>query len=149
AGRPTRARERRRRPPASAPGGAGSRRTGAGSIARTVRRLIAVFAALVALTGAACGAIGPAAATVNGTHISQGDFNAELREIADNKTYRRSIEQRLPVLGQGRGTVDASFAAQVLTRRILFELVHQEVVRRHLKVTAAEISRARQEVVQQ
>ncbi|TML63943.1 MAG: hypothetical protein E6G17_04135 [Actinobacteria bacterium] len=114
-----------------------------------MRRLIAVFAALVAMTAAACGTVGPAAATVNGTHIGQGDFNEELRQIAGNKTYRQSIEQRLPVLGQGRGTVDASFAAQVLTRRILFELVHQEAERRHLKVTATDLGRARQDIVQQ
>src|SRR5207249_925700 len=147
--RAARARTRRRGSRASAPGGAGSGRTGASSIARTVRRLLAVFAALAALSGAACGTLGPAAATVNGTHISQRDFDEELRQIADNKTYRQSIEQRLPVLGQGRGTVDASFAAQVLTRRILFELVHQEVERRHLKVTATDLSRARQDIVQQ
>lgn len=113
--------------------------------------------ALVGLLVTACSAFGrPAAVTVNGTTISQRSVDGELNELRDNFRYRRAVFEgqtgqhgTADVEGAGRGTVKASFAAEVLTRRVYFELIHQEVVRRRLRVGPDELRRAQVDVLEQ
>jgi foldase protein PrsA len=112
------------------------------------KSLLAFLAALVLLSvGAACGATDPAAVTINGTEISVREIDDELEEIRDNTDYRRGIEAgNQAVLGQGEGTVDAAFASRVVSLAAYYELVHQEVTERKLKVSDA-IRKEAQEAV--
>ncbi|MDP1792905.1 MAG: peptidylprolyl isomerase, partial [Acidimicrobiales bacterium] len=61
---------------------------------------------------------------------------------------REAIEQQTPVNGTGNGTFDSAFVARVLTRRIYLELIHQEVVKRKLKVTADDLDVAKDQLLQ-
>jgi parvulin-like peptidyl-prolyl isomerase len=119
-----------------------------------VRRLLALLVAALALVTAACGDLAkPYAAKVNNTRITQASLDRELHVILDNKEVLQQLESGLQpgesVRGAGKGTVNSAFAARLLTRRILLELIHQEVQRRHLKVTAAGLSAARSDAQQQ
>ena len=85
--------------------------------------------------------------------VSRHDLDTELNTILHNKTYLQAVNAQLAqegakVEGTGSGTVDTSFAARALTRRILLELVHQEVGRRHLKISASDMAAARTSVLQ-
>jgi len=82
----------------------------------------------------------PAAATVNGTQISQQALNDELNAIAANPGYTAAIVQSgTKVTGPSKGTFDLAFSNKVLSRQILLEVIHQEVTRRGIAPTAAEI----------
>jgi foldase protein PrsA len=117
-----------------------------------VRKLIrfsAAFGAVALLiTGtAACKSAEPYAVKVNGQVVSKSDFDDELKAIRDNKEYRQAVEQSVQVTGTGSDTFNQQFVAQVLTRRVYFTLVHQEFVRRNLKITRTDLSNSRSEVV--
>jgi foldase protein PrsA len=119
-----------------------------------VRRILVGILALAALVGAGCGKLGPTAATVNGSRVSQKDVDGELEAIRDNEAYRQALEASLSqqgqrVTGEGKGTFDAGFAASILTRRIYVEVVRQEITKRGLEVTDADLGRARQALIRQ
>lgn len=106
--------------------------------------------AVAVLAGLAvgCGSLGPYAALVNGRRVTQRHVDGELRAIKGNKVYLRAIESRgTSVSGTGGGTFDAVFVARLLTRDIYFELVHQEVVKRHLSIGGPELAKARRAVL--
>ena len=107
---------------------------------------LAVSAA-VALAG--CTSVGSYAARVNGTTISQSSLESEMRDIAANEKYLQQVEAKIQVRGSGAGTFDAAFTGQVLGRQIQYVLVDQEVARRKLKITDADLKAARDEVAQQ
>lgn len=117
----------------------------------TVRRTLALFTAavLALVAGAACGDIQPYAAKVNGKRISVDKLNRELEAVKGNQGYLEAVtaqaESRgMSVLGAGEDTFGSGFVAETLTRRIYFELVHQEVVERGLRVTDEAVQRARE-----
>jgi hypothetical protein len=115
-----------------------------------VKRFSLCLAALVAVvvTGTACGSLIPYAAVVNGNRISQKSLDSELNAIKSNDIYRRAIEAgQTRIVGSGQGTFDLAFVARVLTRDIYFELVHQGVTKRHVKITDAGMSTARRSVI--
>ncbi len=112
------------------------------------RLLVATLVAVSLLSLGACKSAAPYAAKVNGVTLSKADLDAELKAIRDNKTYRELIEQQSPVNGTGSGTFDSAFVARVLTRRIYLELIHQEVVKRKLKVTADDLDVAKDQLIQ-
>ena len=119
-----------------------------------MKRLFPVLIALVALFTAACGdVVDSYAAKVNGTRITQDDLDEELSVILDNKELLEGIESSLgpgeSVRGSGRGTVNSSFAARLLTRRIFLELIHQEVERRNLEISPQQLEEAEQQAQQQ
>ncbi|HUP87625.1 MAG TPA: peptidylprolyl isomerase [Acidimicrobiales bacterium] len=114
--------------------------------------LLSVFFALVLVLGlgtSACGnTIRPAAATINGTDISQSTLDDELEAIQHNTAYVQSVEQGgFAVTGKGKGTLSNDFVGRVLTRQIFLLLVHEEVVRKKLSVSSADIARAEDTVV--
>jgi parvulin-like peptidyl-prolyl isomerase len=113
-------------------------------------RLLGLFALVLALVTAGCGdTIRPNAATVNGTKITQDQLDDELEAIEANEAYVSSIEQGgLAVRGSGKGTLTNAFVSRVLTRQIFLLLVHDEVVKRKLEITAAERTQAKPAVVQ-
>ena len=120
-----------------------------------MKRLLPLFiAALAVLLGAACGdVVDSYAAKVNGTRITQDALDEELNVILDNKELLEGIEAGLgpgqSVRGTGKGTVNSSFAARLLTRRIFLELIHQEVERRNLEISPAQMDEAEQQAQQQ
>ena len=117
---------------------------------RSLRRVLVSLFALVAVLAAACGSLSPYAAIVNGHRVSERDVDNELKAIRGNARYLDTIDpSRRQILGSGTNTFNANFTAQILDLRIYYQLVHQEVVRRHLKVSAGDLSQARQVVVQQ
>ncbi len=114
------------------------------------RSFLILIAAVVALVGAACGDLAtPYAAKVNGSRISQSALDRELDVVLDNPQVMQTLEQGLQpgeaIKGAGNGTVSSAFAARMLTRRIYLELIHQEVQRRKLRVTSADLAQGREE----
>jgi parvulin-like peptidyl-prolyl isomerase len=114
-----------------------------------VKRVFVAAVVALSLFGlGACKSAEPYAAKVNGVTLTKSDLDRELDAIRNNKAYAKLIEQAgTNVTGTGDGTVDATFVARVLSRRILFELVHQEVVKRHLKLTTEAKNAAKEQVV--
>lgn len=108
-------------------------------------------AAAVGLVGAlvisACSSVGAAAVTVNGQRISERSLTDELTEIRDNDLYRKALG--LPdVGGAGReGTVQAAFTARIVTLRVYYALVDQELERRGVALTKADLEAARRDLV--
>jgi foldase protein PrsA len=116
-----------------------------------LRRLLAAAFVLPLIVLAGCGdGATPSAASVNGEDISEADFDAELRAILDNDQYVALIEEQgVTVKGEGEGTLDNAFVAQVLTRFIAFELIRQEIDERELEVGDDDLDDARQSVSEQ
>jgi foldase protein PrsA len=112
-----------------------------------VRRLLLLFIAAVTLLGAACGAVSPFAAIVNGQRVTQRDLDRELKAIKNNKDFVQALQAQggVSVQGTGKGTFDMAFVSRVLTRRIFFTLIHQQVEKRHIKIKAADLTAARNE----
>jgi foldase protein PrsA len=114
-----------------------------------VKRL-ACLVALLALVGVACGSLQPYALIVNGSRIAQHDVDNELKAIRGNGRYLDAIDpSRKQILGSGNGTFNSDFTAFILNQDLDYELVHQEVVKRKLKVTPADLDQAKSVVVQQ
>jgi len=107
--------------------------------------MAAVLALLLLPALAACQGTSGVAASVNGHVITRSSVNSELEAIKANTAYRQAIESsQTKVIGSGAsGTFDLAFTDKVLARQILLELVHDEVLRRHLVVTAADIAAAK------
>jgi hypothetical protein len=105
---------------------------------------------VLASMASACGdTIRPAAATINGEQISQETLDAELKAIAGNADYVGTVEQGgFEVRGEGRGTLSNVFVGRVLTRQIFLRLIHDEFVRKGLKLDDGDLDLARGQVVQ-
>ena len=113
-----------------------------------VKRLFVLLVAVGLTVTAACGAVSPYAAIVNGDHLTQKDLDRELKAIKGNKTFVDALKgQGLEVEGASKDTFDMAFVSRVLTRRIFFALVGQEVAKRKLKVSADDLDKAREEAI--
>jgi parvulin-like peptidyl-prolyl isomerase len=108
-----------------------------------VRRFWSLAVVGVLATGAlgACGDGGEQpAATVNGVEISQQDVVDELDAIKGNADYLKAYDDsasqnNLPkVSGSSDDTFNTAFVTSTLTTRILYGLVHSEVVKRHIEI---------------
>jgi parvulin-like peptidyl-prolyl isomerase len=108
-----------------------------------VRKVLVLAVGVLALAGAGCNATAPYAARVNGATISQGDLNSELTAIRSDPAYLNQIQSQSQVTGAGQDSFDSSFVAQVLNRQIVFQLVHQEAVRRGITISNQDLSLAR------
>lgn len=115
-----------------------------------MRRLLLCLVALLAVVGVACGSLQPYALIVNGTRIPQHDIDNELKAIRGNARYLDAIDpSRQQILGSGQGTFNSDFTAFVLNQDLDYELVHQELLKRKLKVTPADVDQAKGIVIQQ
>jgi hypothetical protein len=115
-----------------------------------VRRLFVCLLALVAVVAVACGSLQPYALIVNGHRIPQRDVDNELKAIRGNARYLDAIDpSRRQILGTGTGTFNADFTAFILNQDLDYQLVHDEVATRKLKVTPADLDQAKGTVVQQ
>jgi hypothetical protein len=103
-----------------------------------MRRLFPLLVALVVLS-TACSTFGTApAATVDGHEISASSVTDEVKTIRDNNAYRTVLEQSYgaPTLGTGgSGTFDAAFVAQILSLRVWYTAIENDVDARGMKLT--------------
>ncbi|MFN2608676.1 MAG: peptidylprolyl isomerase [Acidimicrobiales bacterium] len=109
-----------------------------------MRRLSLCLAALgagVALAASACGSVSSYAATVDGTRISRGSLNGELRDIAANDKYLKFVESQVQV--RTNGVFDAAFTASVLSRQIIYTLVDRDLRSRKIALSATDLAAAR------
>lgn len=118
----------------------------------SLRRRLGAAVIVVGLAGAACtsDSVNPPAATVNGIDISVESIEAEADAILANTAYRELIEQAgTAVLGAGDDTLTADFTAQMLTRRIAFELIAAELAEREVTITDEDRQSAQAAVIDQ
>ena len=120
-----------------------------------MRRVLPLFllvplAATWALTG--CTSSTTYAAMVNGSEISRSSLNQELSDISRNHLFVQAVDQQPgssgSIEGAGAGTYSKAFVAQVLTQRIEYELIHQELTRRNALPGETELQQAETQVVQ-
>jgi parvulin-like peptidyl-prolyl isomerase len=107
---------------------------------------------LGALVASGCSTLAtPPAATVNGAEISADSITDELRTIKGNADYRKAIEQSFggSTTGAGKGTFDSAFAAQILSLRVYYTLLEQELEERGVELTEDDLLAARETVEQQ
>jgi parvulin-like peptidyl-prolyl isomerase len=94
-----------------------------------------VTALAVLLAG--CGAFeeGPAA-TVNGDEITDQTLHDELDAVRENDGYRTLMEQQLAQesAGEGEGTFATPFVSNLLSERVYFTLIEQELARSDVTV---------------
>ncbi len=115
--------------------------------------LLGAVVLAAALINAACGSLTPYAAQVNGVRISEEELERELEAIQGNESYLEQVEQGFAqqggrVRGDGVGTLDTVFVARVLNVKIGYELIHQELRRRNIRVAPEDLARARQDAVE-
>ena len=112
---------------------------------RALTRLpfITVLAAVAVLV-TACGGSSPAA-TVDGSTISRGDLEGELRDIASNDKYLKYIESQVQI--RKSGVFDANFTASVLSRQIIYELVDRDLKSRKITLSQADLDAARSSAI--
>jgi foldase protein PrsA len=111
------------------------------------RLLLLLLVGALGLLVAGCDAITPYAAKVNKGTIGQRALESELEAILDNRTYLDSLQQgQVRVQGSAQNAFDSTFVARILTRQIFLELVHQEVKRRKIELTPAELTQAEADV---
>jgi parvulin-like peptidyl-prolyl isomerase len=117
---------------------------------------LVVAAVVLVLVGTACGDLAkPYAAKVNGSRIDQSIVDRELRAVLANKAVLQQLEaglqpgEQITGAGKGDSTVSSAFAARMLTRRIYLQLIHQEIGRRHITITTAQLAQGRRDAEQQ
>ena len=97
---------------------------------RRLTRLVAVAALGALLAG--CGTFEEdPAATVNGRDISDSELHDELDAIEHNDGYRTLLEQQLSQdsAGDGHGTFATPFVSSLLSDKVYFTLIEQELER--------------------
>jgi hypothetical protein len=92
------------------------------------------------------------AAVVNSAVISRSALNQELSDISHNQLFVKAVDQQQgssgSIEGAGSGSYNKTFVAQVLTQRIEYELIHQELVRRKALPGESEMQQAEPAVLQ-
>jgi peptidyl-prolyl cis-trans isomerase D len=115
-----------------------------------MRKLLRLFA--LVLVTPACSAFGTApAATVRGTEITVASVEDELEAINANDAYRQALEQSYgaPTAGTSERTFNAAFAAQILSLRVYYELLEQDLDRRGVAVTEETLASTEEEMRRQ
>jgi len=120
---------------------------------RRLRRLLALLLLPLAAPWvlAGCGSI-TYAALVNDAVISRSSLNQELSDMSHNKLFVQAVDQQRgssgSIEGVSPGSYSKTFVALLLTQRIDYELVHQELLRRKALPGASELQQAEPVVVQ-
>lgn len=95
----------------------------------TVLCLVGVSILAVAAGGSAL------AYEVNGTRVSQHDFDSQLDDLANTRATQKASSTE--------GSVDSKISAQVLTTNIVLQIMRDAAARRGVKVTDADRKQAR------
>jgi hypothetical protein len=93
----------------------------------------------------ACQSPTPYAAVVEGHQIPAKDLDSELTAMVDNAGYSAELAKNGATLeGKGgKGTYDQAFVSRVLTRQILLQLVKDELDRKHVALSPADLTAGR------
>jgi parvulin-like peptidyl-prolyl isomerase len=101
---------------------------------------------------ASCGSTTTYAALVNGTSISRSSLDQELSDISQNKPFVQAVDQQqgssASIEGASPGSYNKAFVAQLLTQRIEYELIRQELVRRKALPGPSDLQPAQSAVTQ-
>ena len=114
---------------------------------RSLERLLAVVALAALLAG--CGSFEEdPAATVNGREISDADLHDELDAVEENEGYRTLLEQQLgqEAAGDGEGTFATPFVSNLLSDKVYFELIQQQIDRNGVEVGTERTDAARSQL---
>ena len=113
------------------------------------RKVLLLFAPVIALVAGACSSLAdPPALTVNGTEISAASVDAELRDIEANADYRTIVENDCqgPSTGAGEGTFDSACVARLLSLRVYYEIIEQELDAEGIELSEDDLLAAREEL---
>jgi parvulin-like peptidyl-prolyl isomerase len=112
-----------------------------------VTRLLAVAVLGVVLAGCSTFREDPAA-TVNGKDISDSALHDELDAVQHNEGYRTLLEQQLgqKSAGDGKGTFATGFVSSLLSDKVYFELIEQELDRVGVDVGSDRTDQARSQL---
>ncbi|HLJ07905.1 MAG TPA: peptidylprolyl isomerase, partial [Acidimicrobiia bacterium] len=126
---------------------------------KTRRLALAVVVAAGGGLLAACTGTAPYSAIVNGTRLSQATLSRELHSLGGNAAFVSSYDQSITQSGSSQQPVFAAdtggrtytqgFTAVVLNTDIQAQLIHDEVVRRHIQPSAADINNSATTAAQQ
>ena len=105
--------------------------------------LLAAAGIGVSLAVSACNPITPYAAVVNGTVISPSAVTGEAAAIQADPTQAAGLK----IKGQAPGSYSTAFLDRVLTRQIDFAAVAQALAGRHVRVTSADLTAARSDLL--
>jgi len=87
---------------------------------------------------AACSSTSGTAVSVNGTELSNRDFTNWLHLISANK----QLASQTQTTGVNSNTYNTTFTTGVLNNQVTFALIDQELARRHITLTPADLSAA-------
>lgn len=112
-------------------------------------RFLAATAMVVglAVVVSACSSVSSYAATVDGSRISSGTLETELRNLGSNDKFLKLAESQNQTPTRTNGVFDASFTSSVLYGEILYDLISDEMARRKLVVSPADLAAARASAV--
>lgn len=97
-----------------------------------------------------CSAPDAPAATVNGEPIPAAAVQQDLDDVAQNTAYLEArTQQGLPFRGAEPGTYDTAVVADILDRKVMALIVHQELARRRLGPVQTAVDQARDELRRQ
>ena len=120
-----------------------------------MKRIVAMVLVVALVVGSVVGVIflavddGPTAASIGDSSISRESVDEELQVLAENKTLQRAIERAgAPAVSNSDGSVTAEIGAGWVSLLVAQKLAEQEVERRGLEPTKADLRRARVLAVQ-
>ncbi len=105
--------------------------------------VVAACAVGVAVAAAACSSVSSYAATVDGSRISSGTLENELRDLGSNDKYLKLVESQVQAPVRTNGVFDASFTSTVLSREIIYDLLDKDLAKRKIVVTPKDLAAAR------
>jgi hypothetical protein len=106
---------------------------------RLRRTLPALALGVLLLAGNGCGVAYPAAARVNDTKIDRSDFEEELEAIRDNPLLQKNGAL---LIGTGKDTINSRISTGWLTNQVYDALVREEIARRKIEISAADMAAA-------
>ncbi len=105
---------------------------------RSIPLVLAALALALGIVASACSAASGTAVSVNGTELSNKDFNTWLHAIASNKTLKAQTQ----TTGVNASTYTTTFTTGVLNNQVTFVLIDQELARRHITLSPDDLSAA-------
>ncbi len=105
---------------------------------RSIPSVLAALALALGIVASACSATSGTAVTVNGTDLSNQDFVSWLHAINANPTLKAQTQ----TTGVNANTYSTSFTTGVLNNQVTFVLIDQELARRHITLSTADLSAA-------
>jgi len=97
----------------------------------------------LAVAVSACSSVSSYAATVDGTRISTGSLEGELRDLGRNDQYLKLVESQQQAPVRTNGVWDASVTSQVLSQQIIYDIVAQDLAKRKIVASPGDLAAAR------